>query len=124
MKAEPPVGLRLNEGRQPRPVADERQLGQAAQRQPVAQRGGVARRRQRAHTQDRRTHRHAALQRSPQPGPQRYRPPTAAAKPQYHTRRLTCLLVSTNHVWDTTVVIATRKALLVIVITTIVPPNT
>lgn len=52
-------------------IADEGQLRQATQRQPVAQRGGVPGRQQRTYAQDRLTHRYSALQWSTQPGPQR-----------------------------------------------------
>jgi len=62
-----PLCVRLGE----RAVADEGELRQAAQRQPVAQRGDLPGQQQRAHPQDRRSHRHPARQRSPQPGPKR-----------------------------------------------------
>lgn len=61
--------LRLRSGQ--RAVADEGELRQATQWQPVAQCGGVPGCQQRAHAQDRLTHRYSALQWSPQPGPQR-----------------------------------------------------
>lgn len=51
-----------------RAIVDEGKLRQAAQRQPVAQRGHLPGQQQRAHPEDRFAHRHPARQRSPQPG--------------------------------------------------------